>query len=322
VNTRLTGLRVAVTGASGFCGSAVARAAATAGAEVVAIGRRPGPVGRHVPWDAGRELPDLRGVDVVVHLAAAVGDPPAGAAAEAVYHAVNVAGTARLLRAAADRPVVWVSSASVYRPGRHGGAIREDHPTDGQRTGYGRTKAAGERLALAAGAVVLRPRAVYGAGDPHLLPRLLAAVRRGRVPVPGPDVAMSLTAVENLADACLAALRWPPGPYNVADATPYSRDAVVTRVLAAAGRPARPLRVPVPVALGAAALAGGATRLGVPGTGRLTRYAVEQLAYGTVLDLGRAYAQGWVPRRTLPDFLAELSTGPARWVSPDPRRRI
>ncbi|WBB99064.1 NAD(P)-dependent oxidoreductase [Solwaraspora sp. WMMA2059] len=322
MSIRLAGLRVAVTGASGFCGSAVARAAAAAGAEVVAVGRRPGPVGRHVPWDAAREVPDLRGVDVVVHLAAAVGDPPPGAAAEAAYHAVNVAGTARLLRAAADRPVVWVSSASVYRPGRHGVAIREDHPTDGQPTGYGRTKAAGERLALAADAVVLRPRAVYGAGDPHLLPRLLAAVRRGRVPVPGPDVALSLTAVENLADACLAALRWPPGPYNVADATPYSRDAVVTRVLAAAGRPARPLRVPVPVALGAAALAGGVTRLGVPGTGRLTRYAVEQLAYGTVLDLGRAYAQGWVPRRTLPEFLAELSTHRGRWVSPDPRRRI
>ncbi|WFE29037.1 NAD-dependent epimerase/dehydratase family protein [Solwaraspora sp. WMMD791] len=309
MSARLAGVRVAVTGASGFCGSVVARAAAAAGAQVVAVGRRPGPVGRHVPWDAGRQVPDLGGVDVVLHLAAAVGDPAPGA--QAAYHAVNVAGTDRLLRAVAGRPLVWVSSASVYRPGGGAAPIREDHPTDGQRTAYGRTKAAGERLALAAGAVVLRPRAVYGAGDPHLLPRLLGAVRAGRLPLPGPDVRMSMTAVENLADAVLAAVHWPAGAYNVADATPYSRDAVVTGVLAALGRPARLVRVPVRVALGAATLATVAGRLGVPGTGRVTRYAVEQLAYETVLDLGRAYEQGWSPRRALPDFLAELPTNPA-----------
>ena len=319
----LAGRRIAVTGASGFCGAAVARAAAAAGAEVVSLGRRPGAVGRHVPWDAARETPDLTGVDAVLHLAAAVGDPADGSVAEEAYHAVNVAGTVRLLRAAADRPVVWVSSASVYRPGGWPTPIREDHPTDGQRTVYGRTKAAGERLALAGGAVVLRPRAVYGTGDRHLLPRLLAAVRWGRVPLPGPDVTMSLTAVENLADACLAALDWPAGAYNVADAAPYSRDAVVTGVLAALDRPARPLRVPVPVALGAAAMAGVAARLGVPGTGRLTRYAVEQLAYPTVLDLGRAYTRGWTPRRALPDFLTELTAGtPASPVPTHPHEHI
>src|SRR5690606_33256806 len=55
----LRGLRVAVTGASGFCGSVVARAAAERGADVVCLGRRPGPVGRHVPWDAAAETPRL-----------------------------------------------------------------------------------------------------------------------------------------------------------------------------------------------------------------------------------------------------------------------
>ncbi|MDG4766635.1 NAD-dependent epimerase/dehydratase family protein [Solwaraspora sp. WMMD406] len=303
----LSGLRVAVTGASGFCGGVVARAAIAAGADVTCLGRRPGPAGRQVYWDATRQQPDLTGVDVVVHLAAAVGDPRPGAAAEAAYHAVNTAGTARLLHAAADRRVVWVSSASVYRPDGTGQPLREDHPVDGQRTAYGRSKAAGERLALAAGAVVLRPRAVYGAGDPHLLPRLTAAVRGRWIPLPGGDVTLSMTAVENLADACLAALRWPAGPYNVTDATAYSRDEVVARVLAAVGRPARPLRIPVPVALGAAGVATAVARLRPAGTPRLTRYAVEQLVFGTVLDIGRATGQGWRPRRGLSDFLAELS---------------
>jgi nucleoside-diphosphate-sugar epimerase len=282
------GLRLAVTGASGFCGTAVARLAARTGAEVVCLGRRPGPVGEHRWWDAAVDAPQLSGVDAVVHLAAAVGDPRPGAAAEAAYRAVNVDGTARLLDAAGDRPVVWVSSASVYRPGRVGAPVREDHPCDGQRTAYGRTKAAGDRLALAAGAVVLRPRAVYGDGDPHLLPRLRRLVRGGRAWLPGPDVAMSLTSVDNLADACLAGLGWAPGAYNIADAPAYSRDAVLA---AALGAPVR--HVPVPVVR---ALVAAVRVVPVPGPPTVTRYAVDQLTDGLVLDIGRARAAGWAPR--------------------------
>ncbi len=154
-------LRIAVTGASGFCGAEVARTAAARGADVVCLGRRPGPVGQHIRWDASRDEPNLAGADAVIHLAAAVGDP--GPGDDARYHAVNVAGTRRLLDAAGTRPVVWVSSASVYDPGTDRSRVPEDHPVGRQLSAYGRTKAAGERLALGAGAVVLRPRAVYGA---------------------------------------------------------------------------------------------------------------------------------------------------------------
>ena len=281
-------MRVAVTGASGFCGGAVARAAAAAGYEVVCVGRRPGPVGRHRFWDAaGPRPPDLTGVDAVLHLAAAVGDPIPGTAVEAAFRRVNVDGTARLLESARGLPVVWVSSASVYRPGPYRAPVREDHPAGGQRSAYGRTKAEGEQLALAAGAVALRPRAVYGDGDRHLLPRLRRAVRGGRAWVPGPDVEMSLTAVENLAAACLAALDWPAGAYNIADAQVYRRDEVLGRVL---GVPLR--HVPAGLVRGLATV--------VPS---LTRYAVDQLTDGMVLDLTRARARGYRPQRSLADYL-------------------
>jgi len=302
----LRGLRVAVTGASGFCGSVVARAAAERGADVVCLGRRPGPVGRHVPWDAAAETPRLPDVDLVIHLAAAVGDPGPGRRVEAAYHAVNVTGTARLLDAAGDRRVIWVSSASVYDPRVRVGVVRENHPIGGQLTAYGRTKAAGERLALAAGAVVLRPRAVYGPGDPHLLPRLVRVVRGGRALLPGPDVSLSLTAVENLADACLAARTWPAGAYNIADARPYSRDAAVSAVLAALGKPAQVRHIPAGLAYAAAAGATALAWLTRSGPPTLTRYAVDQLAHGLVLDISRALAQGWRPRRALADFLRDL----------------
>ena len=294
-------MRIAVTGASGFCGGHVARAAVAAGHDVVCVGRRPGPVGTHVPWDAaGPAGPDLAGADAVVHLAAAVGDPRPGAAAEERFRRVNVEGTARLMDAAAGVPVVYVSSASVYAPGTHPAPVREDAPTSGQRTAYGRTKAAGERVAVEAGAAALRPRAVYGSGDPHLVPRLLRAVRAGMLLLPGPDTTLSLTAVENLADACLAALDWPAGAYNVADAEPYPRDRTVRDVLAALGRRARTVHIPTRFANAAAAIA---VRLHPAPT--LTRYAVDQLAHGLVLDLSRARVRGYSPTRTLTDFLAD-----------------
>lgn len=281
-------MRIAITGASGFCGGAVARLAASRGADVLCLGRRPGPAGRHLRWDATRETPDLAGADIVLHLAAAVGDPRPSAAAEAAFRAVNVDGTRRLLDAAGGRPVVWVSSASVYRPGPYAAPVREDHPVSGQRTAYGRTKAAGERLALAAGAVVLRPRAVYGPGDPHLLPRLRRIVRGGRAWLPGPDVPLSLTAVENLAEACLAAPAWPPGAYNIADPVAYRRDEAVAAVL---GVPVR--HVPITAARALATLAA------LRREPTLTRYALDQITDGMVLDLTRAHRQGFHPLHTL-----------------------
>jgi nucleoside-diphosphate-sugar epimerase len=282
---------IAVTGASGFCGSYVARAAAGSGADVLCVGRRPGPVGRHVRWDAAGAAPDLRGADLVVHCAAAVGDHPPGSPAEAEQTAVNRDGTARLLEAAAGRPVVVVSSASVYDPRAERTLVREDHPTaDGHLNAYGRSKAAADRLAVEAGAVVIRPRAVYGPGDPHLLPALLARVRRGLLLLPGPDVPLSLTAVQNLADACLAAAGWPPGAYNVTDASPYRRDEAVRTVLTTHGVRVRIGHVPVGVAEFAA-------RHGLlPG---LTPYAVDQLARPVVLDTAKAFGRGFRPRRHL-----------------------
>lgn len=295
-------MRIAVTGASGFCGGHVARAADAAGHDVVCVGRRPGPVGTHVFWDASATAgPDLSGADAVLHLAAAVGDPRPGRIVAERFRRVNVEGTARLMDAAAGRPVVYVSSASVYAPGPHAMPVPEDAPVGGQRTAYGRTKAAGERLATGAGAVALRPRAVYGPGDPHLLPRLARAVRAGFALLPGPDNHLSLTAVENLADACLAALDWPAGPYNIADAEPYPRDATIRAVLEALGIRAKIAHIPITVANCAAAVA---TRLRSAPT--LSRYAVDQLAHGLVLDLTRATDHGYTPRRTLTGYLAAV----------------
>ncbi|MCL2734331.1 MAG: NAD(P)-dependent oxidoreductase, partial [Actinomycetia bacterium] len=123
---------------------------------------------------------------------------------------------------------------------------------------------------------------------------------------------LSLTAVENLADACLVASGWPPGAYNIADPVPYRRDAAVRAVLRAHGVAARVHHLPLVVARGAAVAGEALGRLRPHAEPPLTRYAVDQLAHSVVLDVSRAVGQGWTPSRTLHDYLAGVGRTPGR----------
>ena len=61
---------IAITGASGFIGCALARQCEELGTEVLALSRRPASVGRWIKWEIGNPLPlECSDVDAVVHLA-------------------------------------------------------------------------------------------------------------------------------------------------------------------------------------------------------------------------------------------------------------
>jgi nucleoside-diphosphate-sugar epimerase len=297
---------IAVTGASGFVGGCIARALAASGHQVTSYGRRPLSAVRptlpdYHAWDIARGPIAAPHVDAVIHCAARVGDWGSGR----TYHAVNVRGTRAVLEsfASADR-FIHVSTTSVYSDDVPVVNVDEEAPVgDCAHSAYGRSKAEAERVLLTAGrpVIVLRPHVVYGPGDTTLLPRLLAAERFGRLPVPGTGRNhLSVTHVENLAIAVERALHAPVvrGVFNVSDAEVPTVDALLTTVLARIGSRARLRFVPRRAAWRVATLCEWLWRTGrVKQPPPLTRYVVAQLADEHTVDITRAREQlGYVPR--------------------------
>ncbi|GGL00812.1 NAD-dependent epimerase [Sphaerisporangium melleum] len=319
-------MKVAVTGASGFVGGAVCQAAAAAGWEVHAFGRRPraalgtteaavtpshgrsGRAGRfgvgrsrgglavaatmaasYRSWDITRPPPDdLPEVDAVIHCAGTVTDW--GPSRE--FFEVNAHGTLRVRQAFPGARFVHVSTASVYDPLRPTVMAREDECHAARYVNaYGASKALAERLVRDT-AVVLRPHAIYGPGDRTLLPRLLGAVRGGRLWAVGTGrQRISLTSVGNLAQACLQAAAGPveTGVFNVTDADPVVLDDALRAFLRERGVAARPAYLPAAVAGPLAAVAETAFHtLGRSRPPRLTRYGVGHLAVERTLDITAA----------------------------------
>lgn len=293
-----------MTGATGFVGGEVCRAAVAAGWEVHAFGRRPANIhgASYRSWDLCADTPPaLSEVDAVVHCAAAATDT--GRPSE--VWAANVVGTSRVLDAFPGARVVHLSTSSVYDPFRPTvRATEAEAPVARYLNPYGASKAAAERIVLDArrDAVILRPHAVYGPGDTTLVPRLLENIRAGRLVVPGDGrPLLSMTAVGNLAQACLLAARSAQtGVFNIADSNTLSVDQALRGVLAAAGVEATPLYLPTALARPLAAGLEAAQRLsGRPRRIRLNRYVISQLTMERTLDIGAAVDRlGYAPKPT------------------------
>jgi len=161
-------MRYLITGASGMLGRDLQ--AALAGREVTALGRADLDV-----TDAAAVAAAVRGHDVVLNCAAYTKVDDAETH-EAEAYAANATGPANLAAACADlgARLVTISTDNVF-DGRATTPYAENLPRD-PINAYGRTKAAGEELALEAhpeGTYVVRTAWLYGEHGPNFARTML-----------------------------------------------------------------------------------------------------------------------------------------------------
>jgi 2-alkyl-3-oxoalkanoate reductase len=176
-----------VTGGGGFLGSAIVRRLLARGDRVRSLAR-----GLHPQLDAlgveqvQGDVADLASVEkavadchIVYHVAARAGIW--GRFED--YQRTNVEGTLHVILACRRHGVgrlVYTSSPSVVFDGRDMAGVDESVPYPARyEAHYPRTKAEAERLVLQANGsglatVALRPHLIWGPGDNHLVPRILA----------------------------------------------------------------------------------------------------------------------------------------------------
>jgi dihydroflavonol-4-reductase len=183
--------KVAVTGATGFVGSALVQALHAAGHEIIALAR-PSSARTHladldITWVNG-DVTDpatlkgaFSGAGWLIHAAGRLGE---AGVPESVYHDLHANGTRHVLNEAAAASIariLYVSSPGVLGP-ISGAAAVESAPL-APSNAYERSKAAAEQVALALArdglpVIIARPEFIYGPGDSHVL-GLFRAVERG-----------------------------------------------------------------------------------------------------------------------------------------------
>ena len=327
--------KVLVTGGGGFLGRAIVERLVARGDEVRSFSRGDYPELRKLGVDQRQgDLADADAVraacadrDVVMHVA---GKPGVWGSIESFYQP-NVRGTDHVLAACKDRGVgrlVYTSSPSVVFDGRdvEGGDESLPYPRR-HKSHYGATKALAEKHVLAANSeglrtVALRPHLVWGPRDNHLVPRLVALAKAGRLRRIGAGRnRVDSTYIDNAADAhVLAADALETNPaaagraYFVSNGEPIPVWELIDRILAAAGlEPVRRSISPT-----AARAIGGMLEFThwlfrIQREPRMTRFVAGELSTSHWFNIAAARRElGYEPRVSIDEGLRRLG----EWLKP------
>lgn len=323
--------RVLVTGGGGFLGRAIVQRCLAKGDQVTSFSRNDYPELATMGVEQIRgDLQDAtaveracQGVDVVFHTAAKAGVWGSWCA----YYGANVVGTRHVIAACRKHDVkrlIYTSSPSVVFDGHDQEGVDESVPYAKKfHTHYPATKAIAEKMIRQAAVsglptITLRPHLIWGPGDTHLTPRILARAHRlkqigqgaNRVDTIYIDNAVQahLLAEEQLAKQPELAGR----VFFISQDEPVPVWDMINAILAAAGKPPVKGRVSTKTALVAGTLFETLYRkLSITHEPPLTRFVVLELATAHWFDISAAKKDlGYQPLISTAEGLENL----ARWL--------
>jgi nucleoside-diphosphate-sugar epimerase len=335
---------VLVTGGTGFLGRKLVERLLAEGRQVAVLGRTPAPdlEAKGVRFirtsldDAPAVEAACAGIETVFHTAAKVGvwgryDD---------FFRTNVLGTRALLAGCRRHGVahfIHTSTPSVVYNGRDLAGANESLPlTTDCPSPYPLTKAIAEHEVLAANSpglrtVALRPHLIWGVGDPHLVPRVLARAQAGRLRIVGSGKnRVDLVHVDNAVDAHLLAEQalLPPASspspisplpspalpaaagkaYFITNGEPVLLWEWINELLRGLGQPPVTKSISLGAAAAVGALCEAAWRV-LPARGEppMTRFIAAELAKDHWFDLSAARRDlGYEPRVSMAAGTAEL----------------
>lgn len=322
-------MKALVTGGGGFLGKAIVRLLLERGWQVCSFSRGTYPElnAMEVQQITG-DLADaaavdraVNGRDIVFHVAA----KPGIWGRYEDFHAANVTGTENVLSACRRHRVgklVYTSSPSVVFDGTDMEGVDESVPyPERYEAHYPATKAAAERLVLQANGpelatVSLRPHLIWGPEDNHLVPRIIARAKAGRLRRIGSRPCLiDSVYIDNAAMAHLQAgdCLHPGSPvagktYFISNGEPIPLWEMVNRILAAGKLPpvSRTISPPLAYLLGAI-LEKVFGALNLPGEPPMTRFVAKELSTAHWFDIGAARRDfGYDPQVTIDEGLRRL----------------
>ncbi|REK10301.1 MAG: NAD-dependent epimerase/dehydratase family protein [Planctomycetota bacterium] len=246
------------------------------------------------------------------------------------FYDTNVLGTRHVIDGCRRHGVarlVYTSSPSVTFDGTSQEGVDETVGYSGRwLCHYAHTKALGEQEALAANDDVLatcalRPHLIWGPGDRHLIPRLIARAKAGQLRRVGDGSNLiDMVYVDNAAEAHLqAADMLAPGSavagnaYFISQGQPVNCWEWIDEILAVAGLPPVKRSISLSAAWRVGAVLEAIYRsLRLPGEPRMTRFLAAQLGTSHYFDISKARNDfGFEPRISQAEGMRRLAASVA-----------